>query len=237
MIPIKFSRRALFYVLGIFYLCSVLIPSAQGTNFFFHTMGQRKLPPTGLSLTQSPNNRTFSVGWSAGVGNDGPSGCRIEYQKNDATWTTVSSPASVNCDQNGSAAGTITLPGDGWLGTGTWSTSRSIRLIRISDGVIMGTLGSVTCSSKTGSSSLTPNVDEDCNNQWDNQGQSSLQQGGGYWGGRWVTCCACVNGGYSNCAESWSGPTMNCSGPYYDDNPYPPSSYQTSVSCPTTLYF
>ncbi len=122
--------------------------------------------PTGLSLTHTPNSKSFTVNWAAGSGNGGVGGCTLEYQKANSIWVKITTPATVNCDAAGSAAGSITLPGDSWFG-GNWSNV-PVRLVQVSNSSVIGSLGNLTCTSKTGSSLKTPTVDEDCNNAWDN---------------------------------------------------------------------
>ncbi|MGE4444239.1 MAG: hypothetical protein AB7E37_04575 [Candidatus Altimarinota bacterium] len=44
-----------------------------------------------------------------------------------------------------------------------------MRIIRTSDNSILGTFSqTLNCSTTSGSSSSTPNIDEDCNGSWDN---------------------------------------------------------------------
>lgn len=124
-------------------------------------------PPICQLLTQRPNNNNFTVSWTAGSGNGGVGGCRIQYQMDNGTWANVASPVSVNCDASGGTAGTITVPGDGWLG-GAWGSPVAVQLVRNSNNQVMCTLGNLTCSALAGSTTPTPTIDEDCNNQWDN---------------------------------------------------------------------
>ena len=146
-------------------LLFVAAPGARAwlANSFFWGANRK---PSGLSLSQTPNDKTFTVSWAAGKGNGGSGGCKIQYQNSGGAWTSVASPATLNCDAVGSAAGTITLPGDGWYGS-SWS-SVPMRLVRVSDGRVMGGLGSLTCSPTGASGSPTPTIDEDCDDQWDN---------------------------------------------------------------------
>ena len=147
------------------------------------------VPPSCQPLTQIPNHNNFTVSWIAGSGNGGPGGCAIQYQKDNASWATVATPATVNCDAAGGAEGTITVPGDGWLG-GPWNANVAVRLIRLSDNAVMcvpATMGNLTCSKIAGSPTSTPLIDEDCDNQWDN----SVTTGGG--GGGATTCAIAVS--------------------------------------------
>lgn len=141
----------------------VITLSGFRTNISFWT-GASIYFPTGLSLTHSANNKTFSVSWTAGSGNGGASGCRVEFQRgSDSAWVSL---GTVNCDVSGASVGVISLPGDGWNGGVAW-TSRAVRLLRISDSAVVGNLGNVTCSSKSNAGSSTPSIDENCNNVWD----------------------------------------------------------------------
>ena len=124
------------------------------------------VPPVCSPLTHVSNNRNFNVAWSAGSNNGGPGSCTIEYQRRDTSWRPVASPTSVDCDSDGSLVGPVTLPPDGWLG-GAWASPVSVRLVRNSDNAEICNLGSLTCSAVAGSSVPTPNVDENCNNGWD----------------------------------------------------------------------
>lgn len=36
--------------------------------------------PSSLSLVQTPNNKTFTVSWTAGTSNGGAGGCKLRYQ-------------------------------------------------------------------------------------------------------------------------------------------------------------
>lgn len=142
---------------------SVIILSGFRTHIGFWG-GVSAVSPTGLSLSHTANNKTFSVSWTAGSGNGGASGCRLEYQRSsDSLWVSL---GTVNCDASGASIGTISLPGDGWNGGVSWS-SIPVRLYRISDSIAIGNLGNVTCSAVSGGSSSTPSFDENCNNVWD----------------------------------------------------------------------
>lgn len=148
--------------------------------------------PSSLSITHSSRSKSFTVSWTAGTGNGGSGGCSIQYLKSNSTWAAVASPSTVNCDAAGSAVGTVTLPGDGWYGA-SWS-SVQVRLIRNSDNSVMGTLGSLSCTSTSGASSNTPSIDENCNNNWDDTTTQNVTiyhpsyQGGSTNYGSTITC-------------------------------------------------
>ncbi len=139
-----------------------LVTGADGKIKITCGSGTVLTPPSGFGLSHSSRAKTFTVSWTAGSGNGGAGGCKIQYQNFGSSWVDIT---NVNCDAAGSSAGTITLPGDGWYGS-SWS-SASVRLVRVSDSAVMGTLGNVTCSSTGGSGTSTPTIDENCNNTWD----------------------------------------------------------------------
>lgn len=118
--------------------------------------------PTALSLSHTPNAKSYSVSFTAGRGNGGPGGCSVQYQQTNGVWR---SDTSVDCDSNASGV-SGTLPNTTRL---TPWTSAPVRLIRISDNAVLGQFPqALTCSPKAGSSVSTPTVDEDCDGTWDN---------------------------------------------------------------------
>lgn len=117
--------------------------------------------PTSLTLSHTANSKTFTFSWTAGVGNGGS--CKLQYFKNGTTWTDISA-LTYNCDTT-IWSQLVTLPADGW--NTNWS-SISVRVIRTSDSLAMGTFPqNLTCSAVGASASSTPNVDENCNGTWD----------------------------------------------------------------------
>lgn len=129
--------------------------------------------PTCQGITHSPNSKSFQVSWTAGARNGGVGGCTVQFQRNDASWADA---GTVNCDAPGSAAGSITLPGDHWLG-GAWSQSVNVRLRRNSDGTVLCALGRLTCTARGGSTVSTPTIDEDCNSEWNNSSPGGICSG------------------------------------------------------------
>jgi hypothetical protein len=125
--------------------------------------GGPRVAPTGFSLTHSPRHRDFVVNWTGGRGNGGPNGCSVRYL--DKTGVSKSAGNNLNCDADTSQ--TVTLPiSAGWYG-GAWS-SVTVQLVRNSDGALMATFAQrLTCTSTGASSVPTGNIDEDCDNDWD----------------------------------------------------------------------
>lgn len=123
-------------------------------------------PPTSLVLTQTVRRRDFTVSWTAGTGNGGVGGCRLQYYTG-SVWTDLSY-ATYNCDANTTNAA-AQLNGDNFTAT-TWNaTGLQIRLQRISDSASVAAFSqNATCSAVGGSGSATPLIDEDCNRYWDN---------------------------------------------------------------------
>ena len=122
--------------------------------------------PTALTLAQTSNHRDFTVSWTAGNGNGGAGGCRLQYY-NGSSWVNLTY-ATYNCDAT-TANAAAQLNGDNFAAT-TWNaTGLQVRLERISDSASVGAFPQkVTCSSIAGSGVSTPLIDEDCNTQWDN---------------------------------------------------------------------
>jgi hypothetical protein len=134
----------------------------DGTNWF--NMFSSSTPPTGLSLTHSANSKNFWFSWTAGSGNGGAGGCRLQYYQNASTWTNIS--GTFNCDANQSNV-FVSLPGDNWTNNFN-ATGVNIRIQRISDSSALGTFSEkLLCYSTGSSSSPTPTYDENCNGVWD----------------------------------------------------------------------
>ncbi len=131
-------------------------------------LGRQALPsvaPTGLSLVQTANHRNFTVSWTAGSGNGGAGGCKLQFLKQGTTWTDL--VTGLNCDASTSGLAE-NLPADGWNGGSAWA-SISVRLVSTgSSSQIASFASSLTCSVISGSTSSTPTIDEDCDNNWDN---------------------------------------------------------------------
>lgn len=166
------------------------VPAERFSGFIATFYGGAQAPPTGLSLAHTPNNRGFTVSWTAGRGNGGTSaGCAVQYRNATGVWNTLLT-TSCDADQNMRA---VNLPaGTNWNG-GAWS-SLQVRLLRNSDQVVMGTFPTnLTCTVRVPATSPTPTVDENCDATWDDYTCSSFS---------WVrgavyssTFTACTNSG------------------------------------------
>lgn len=120
--------------------------------------------PSNLTLNHTTRNKNFTVSWTAGIGNGWAWNCKLQYNKS-GTWTDISA-TTYNCDTNASNIA-VTLPASWWY-SGNWNGT-SIRLMRISSSTLMGTFPTnLLCTTTSASSSSTPNIDEDCNGNWDN---------------------------------------------------------------------
>ena len=119
--------------------------------------------PSGLSLNHNDNDRNVYVSWTAGVRNGGAGGCVLQYNKN-GTWTDIAG-APDNCDVDVDTS--FALPTSGWIAP-DWS-GVSIRLLRVSDSLVVEEFSTtLNCSVTLGSSVSTPDIDEDCDADWDN---------------------------------------------------------------------
>jgi len=114
------------------------------------------------------NSRYFNVSWTAGAGNDGAGGCKLQVLVN-GYWYDIDSANSVNCDANANNT-QYTLNGDGWWWGSQWVNLPQVNLVRKSDSAVMGTLGYLSCHPKDGSDDPTPDVDENCDGRWDDTG-------------------------------------------------------------------
>lgn len=160
----KISMRFFFVIFASLLLTS--FAQAQMPTFFFRKAAAPEVSPTGLSLTHSTRNRTFTVSWTAGSGNGGAGGCRLQYYKDGSTWTNIT--GTFNCDA------TTTNSAASFPTTGGWTnnfngTGVQVRLQRISDSSVVGTFSQrATCTSTTASATSTPDIDEDCDASWNN---------------------------------------------------------------------
>lgn len=173
--------------------------------FMYHVYPQASQSyPTGLSLSQTPNMKQFSVSWSAGTGNGGAGGCKLQFS-NGASWTDITSAGNVNCDATASSV-SYDLNADGWKSG--WGGTQ-VRLVRKSDSTVMGTFPqTLVCTSGAGSSSPTPTKDEDCNGYWDNTGtyvcDVSGAQGKVYYWITWNCPGSAFDWWWGNCYSSFS---------------------------------
>jgi hypothetical protein len=157
----EWRMRAIVAAAALILLACVLPASAH--TFFFHTIKSASIvPPTSISPSHSSNFKTISISWNAGSGNGT---CKLQYMNASSTYVDAT-PTTLDCDA--AASGIVVTMGtpSPWTAAGQ---ARAIRLVRNSDGAVLGTYGAMlTCSSRAGSAGATPNVDEDCNGTWDN---------------------------------------------------------------------
>jgi hypothetical protein len=118
--------------------------------------------PTNLALSHTSGNKTFTFSWTWWSNNWWS--CKLQYYKDGTTWTNISE-TTYDCDSTITNQ-LVTLPWDGW--NSAWS-SIQVRIIKTSDSAILWTFSqNLTCSSVAWSVSSTPNIDEDCNGEWNN---------------------------------------------------------------------
>ncbi len=164
-------------------------PAERFSGFIATFYGGMQTPPTNLSLSHTPNNRSFTVSWIAGRGNGGGTGCAVQYRNPASSWVTIQ---NTSCDTD-AVARSVSLPaGANWF-TSAWS-SVQVRVIRNSDQVVLGTFPTnLTCVNRAASSTPTPTVDENCDSTWDDHTCSSFS-----WAKGTVysnTFTACTNSG------------------------------------------
>lgn len=125
-------------------------------------------PPSNLVLTHTNNSRNFLVSWTAGSGNGGAGGCRLEYLRNGVTWTALA--GTYNCDANTTSAAASFPTTAAWTNNFTNAGAGvQVRIARVSDSASMGIFPQqARCFTAAGSASSTPNTDEDCNGDWNN---------------------------------------------------------------------
>lgn len=160
--------------------------------------------PNIISLSHSTRSKTFTVSWTSGSSS---MPCKLQFYTGSA-WTDISSTVSspLNCGTT-VVSQNVTLNGDGWKSN--WNGTQ-VRILRIADSSVLGTFAQMlSCSTTGGSSSSTPNIDEDCNGSWDNSTSSNSCQtysgcnagqtcwSGTYWSG--TTCSGTVLYNYSVC--------------------------------------
>ncbi len=160
--------------------------------------------PSDLVLSHTDRSKSFSVSWTAGMGNGGAGGCKLQFYTG-STWTDITSGVDVNCDADSSSA-SYALNADGWKSS--WNGTQ-IRLLRKSDLAVVGTFSeTLACTTTSGSESQTPLIDEDCNGYWDN----STSYGCGTYG--------CIQPGKYVEFYHHLNPGTNCAGPIDGCSPY-----------------
>lgn len=124
------------------------------------------VPPTNLALTGSNGSRIWSVSWTAGVAHNAP--CKLQYFKNESIW--VDAPvANVSCN-------TTTMMNIEFDKHENWTnnfdaTGVKVRLAHAyTDASIAEFPQRATCVMQPDPATATPNVDENCNSKWFDEG-------------------------------------------------------------------
>lgn len=126
------------------------------------SLGSCSTPPSSLALSHTTNSKSVLLSWSAGSGNGGAGGCKLQY--NDGAWKDLTSGSSIDCDSS-SASASFSLE-DTWFAS--WNGAQ-IRMVRNSDSGVMGVFSTgLSCATQSESTSATPSIDEDCDGSWDN---------------------------------------------------------------------
>lgn len=187
-----------------------IMSMCDGTNLY--GMIATDAPPTNLSITHYSNYSYFYFSWTGGYGNGGTGGCKIQFLKNGTTWTDL---ALQNCDSNRTNA-IVNLPGDGWTNNFN-SSGVSVRVIRTSDSVVLGSFSQkLLCYSAGYSTYSTPTYDENCNGYWDDYSSSyNPNYVGGCPSGQ-----ICLQGAYYSNPSTCTGTVTNSGGPYCGSGGY-----------------
>lgn len=122
-------------------------------------------PPLDLKITHINGNRDFLINVTGLAITD--SQCKLQYQKNGATWSDLSNDFLCNAD-TGSVK--FFLPTeDNW--TNNFNAAGggvSVRIVKSSDKSVVGVFSKkLGCINQGAASSQTPNIDENCNGRWD----------------------------------------------------------------------
>lgn len=121
--------------------------------------------PSALALNHSVRSRSFTVSWTAGTGNGGAGGCKLQYLRNDTTWTDLS--GTYNCDATTTNVSANLPSTDNWTNNFN-GTGVQIRLALTTNSAAQGVFPQrTTCTTTGGSGSPTPTIDENCNAIWD----------------------------------------------------------------------
>lgn len=125
--------------------------------------------PTDLILTHTSNNRNFTISWTGGVG---VGNCRVQF-KRVATWTNVGTVMDCSSDVSNHA---LVLPTTtNWTDESFNATGVEVRIVNASTLAAIASFPErLTCIPISGSVTSTPDVDEDCNKNWNNTATGSL---------------------------------------------------------------
>ena len=221
-----------------FFLLHSFSAFSQGQSFstaFWKKRTPPSTPPSNLYITHVANNRIFDYGWTAGVGNGG--NCKLQFL-NGTIWTDISGGFPDACDSTVSAQKGLSTT-TGW--TSHFLSGLTVRLVRVNDGAVLGTFPQqLTCSPMNGSATSTPNVDEDCNGNWNNTTTGTLMSCPAGESCRKAT----VYNGSNTCGGAPSTVTTECRSTSIPDGCLPVSSrsvfLEPGTGCTTanqTLYY
>ena len=202
----------------LFFLSSAVFAQMPAFSFFKKYIFVSN--PSSLTLSQTSSYRTFTVSWSAGTGNGGANGCKLQYFKDGTTWTDLT--GTYNCDA------VATNVAASFPATANWTnnfnaTGVQVRLLRVSDSGALGTFSQKgVCSTLSGSGSSTPDIDEDCNGVWDNVITNNYS-------------CNCQYGWY-DMQVSFHFVNANCTGTNSNYYTYGPYNFGGYISASDALY-
>ncbi len=120
-----------------------------------------QVDPSNLQLTHLDNRRQLVVSFDAGILNGGAGGCKLQISVDGGGYQDLTL-FDFNCDEDLSAA-PIWLPSP----FVPWS-SVAVRLVNAFSQVVGVFPETVDCVPTAGSRVSTPEVDEDCNGNWNN---------------------------------------------------------------------
>ncbi|MEF2175162.1 MAG: thrombospondin type-1 domain-containing protein [Candidatus Absconditabacteria bacterium] len=120
--------------------------------------------PYDLTMDHLSNSKTFKVSWKGLVNGATTNNCKLQYLKDNSVWTDLIT--GLNCD-NDLVDRAVNLPS-----TDLWTNSfhnTKIRVFSISNSKIIEFENKLQCLVMSGSTTVTPNIDENCNGKWDDQ--------------------------------------------------------------------
>lgn len=148
--------------------------------------------------------------------------CKVQFEKNNTTWVDLS--AEFDCSQNIDSAIFLLPNTNNWTNNFN-ATGVRIRLIKTSDSSPVAYFSqNLTCVSKSPSNSATPNIDENCNAQWDD-----------FTPGAAKTCSvdsgSIMYGSSYNCAASITCPTSGKLGTFKEHFSKHSTYFYTTSAC------
>lgn len=134
---------------------------SNATNWY--ELGVTPIPPSGISITHSDNNRKVYVTWTGGSDMMGDV-CYVKYKRNGSVWTTF---GTLSCSTNYSSH-EITLDSPFGLVASWATTDVDVKVSDYYDNTITTFTGKLKCNPIAASTTPTADIDEDCNKAWDN---------------------------------------------------------------------